>query len=72
MDSQEGRNVLNCCLRYHTNSNNIPKLEFQPYDIDRHSVATEENSITVTLLVELLQCRDGTFCLYDNILLCLT
>jgi hypothetical protein len=59
MDSVVGRNILSCCLRYHTNIDNILALEFQPYDIDRHCVASEDNSIVVTLLAELLQCRDG-------------
>ena len=49
INSLVGRNVLNC-LHYHTNSDNIITLEFQPYDIDRQSVANEDNSIIVTLL----------------------
>jgi hypothetical protein len=66
MDSVVGRNVLNCCLRYHTNIDNILTLEFQPYNIDRYCVASEDNSIIITLLVELLQCRDGALSLSDN------
>jgi hypothetical protein len=65
-DSVVGRNVLNCCLRYHTNIDNILTLEFQPYSNDRYCVASEENSIVVTLLAELLQCRDGALSLSDN------
>jgi hypothetical protein len=64
MDSVAGRNILNCCLRYHTNIDNILALEFQPYDIDRYSVASEDNSIVVTLLAE--QCRDGALSLSDD------
>jgi hypothetical protein len=30
IDSLVGGNVLNCCLRYHTNINNILMLEFKP------------------------------------------
>jgi hypothetical protein len=66
MDSVVGRNILNCCLRYHTIIDIILALEFKPYDIDRYSVASEDNSIVVTLLAELLQCRDGALSLSDD------
>ena len=66
MDSIVGHNVLNCCLRYHSNIDNILTLEFQPYNIDRYCVASENNSIIITLLVELLQCRNGALSLSDN------
>ena len=66
MASVVGRNVINCCLRYHTSCNNILELEFQPQDIDKYSVATKDNSITAALLIELLQCRDGALCLSDD------
>ena len=66
MDSAVGRNVLNCCLRYRANIDNILTLEFQPYNIDRYCVATEDNSFVITLLVERLQCRDGALRLSDN------
>jgi hypothetical protein len=66
MDSVVGRNVLNCCLRYHTNIDNILVLEFRPYDIDVYCVVSEYNSIVVTLLAELVQCRDGALSLSDN------
>jgi hypothetical protein len=66
MDSNVGHNILNCCLRYHTNIDNILALEFQPYNIDRYCVSSEDNSIVVTLLAELLQCRDGALSLSDD------
>jgi hypothetical protein len=66
MYSVVGCNVLNCCLRYHTNSEDILTLEFHSYDIDKYSVSTGDNSIIVTQYVELLQCRDGALRLSDN------
>ena len=66
MNSVVGCNVLNCCLRYHTNIDNILTQEFQPCNIDRYCVASEDNSIVTSLLAELLQCRDGTLSLSDN------
>jgi hypothetical protein len=66
MDSIVGRNVLYCCLHYHTNIYNILTLVFQTYNMDRYCVATEDNSIVITLLLELLQCRDGALRSSDN------
>ena len=65
-DSIVGRNILNCCVRYHTNIDSIINMVFQSHNITKHYVATVDNSIIVGQLTELLQCRDGVFCLSDD------
>jgi hypothetical protein len=45
MDSIVGRKVINFCERYQSNIDNILKLDFQPYYIDRYCFVTEDNSI---------------------------
>jgi hypothetical protein len=61
-------NVLNCSLRYNTSVECISKSEFCPCITDKYvSRPTSINNLhTVTLLTELLQCRDGTLNLTDN------
>lgn len=66
MNSIVGRNALNCCARYHTIIDNILSLNFQPNNIDNFCIASEDNSIIISLLTELLQCRDDIMCLSDN------
>ena len=66
MDSKIGRNVLNCSLRYNTSIECINNLEFRPYSIDKRASISKDNLDTVALLIELIQCRDGTLCLTDN------
>ena len=65
-DSIVGRNILNCCVRYHTNIDNIINLVFQSHNITKHCAATVDDSIAVGQLTELLQCRDGVFCLSND------
>jgi hypothetical protein len=65
-DSIVGRNILNCCVRYHTNIDNIINMVFQSHNITKHCAATADDSIVVGQLTELLQCRDGVFCLSDD------
>ena len=66
MDSTIGRNVLNCSLRYNTSIEYINNLEFRPCSIDKCASISKDNLDTVALLIELIQCRDGTLCLTDN------
>ena len=60
------RNVLNCSLRYSTNVDRISKLEFAPLQINIYTVASQVDSNTSTLLLQLLQCRDGSLTLSNN------
>jgi hypothetical protein len=60
MDSVVGRNVLNCSLRYKTTIDCISKLAFSAHNIDIYAAATEDVLNTNALLLELLQCRDGS------------
>ena len=66
MDSVVGCNVFNCSLCYNTNVDCISKLDFAPYDINRYAVASQVDLNTSALLLELLQCRDGSLTLYND------
>jgi hypothetical protein len=66
MDSVVGRNVLNCSLRYNTDVDRLGKLEFAPHNINRYAVASQVNINTSALLLELLQCRDGSLPLSND------
>jgi len=60
MDSVVGRNILSFLLRYNTNVDRISKLEFGPHNINKFAVSPQVDLNTSTLLLELLQCRDGS------------
>jgi hypothetical protein len=66
MDSVVGRNVLNCSLRYDTNIVWILKTEFAPHKINRHAAASQVDLDISALLLELLQCRDGSLMLSND------
>jgi hypothetical protein len=66
MDSVVGRNVLNCSLRYNTNIDRILKMEFAPHKINRHAAASQVDLDISALLLELLQCRDGSLMLSND------
>jgi len=66
MDSMVGRNVRNCSLRYNTNVDRISTLEFGPHNIYRYAVTPQVNLNTSALLLELLQCRDGSLTLSND------
>jgi hypothetical protein len=66
MDSVVGRNVLNCSLRYDTNIDRILKTEFAPHKINRHAAASQVDLDISALLLELLQCRDGSLMLSND------
>ena len=60
MNSTIGRNVLNCSKRYHTSIYNIISCNFSINNIDRAaSDVSEDVCYKITMLNELLQCRDG-------------
>ena len=66
MASVVGRNVLNCSPRYSTNVDRISKSEFASHNNNRYTVVSQVNINTSTLLLELLQCRDGLLKLSNN------
>jgi hypothetical protein len=66
MHSTLGRNVINCSQRYNTSIDCISKTVFSPGNINKHSIATQDDMNTSALLLELLHCRDGSFSLYNN------
>ena len=66
MDSIIGRNILSCSLRYNTNIEHIRNFEFHPSSIDKFVRTSDHNLHTAAMLVELLQCRDGTLQLSDD------
>ena len=60
MNSTIGRNVLSCSQRYHTSIYNIIGCNFSVNNIDRAaSDVSEDVCNKITMLNELLQCRDG-------------
>ena len=67
MDSVLGRNVINCALRYDTTVDCISKLEFSPYQIDKHANANHDDLNTSVLLLELIRCRDGSCSLSNDL-----
>jgi len=60
MDSIVGRNILNCSFRYKISLDNIISLHFQPRDIYSYYRTNEDSSALLSLLFELLQCRNGS------------
>jgi len=48
------------------NVDSIGKLEFDPHNINRYAVNPEVDLNTSALLLELLQCRDGSLTLHNN------
>ena len=60
MNSTIGRNVLSCSQRYHTSIYNINGCNFNINNIDHvASDVPEDVRDKITMLNELLQCRDG-------------
>jgi hypothetical protein len=66
MDSVVGRNVLNCSLRYNTSIDRILRMEFASRNINRFVVASQVESDISAILLELLQCRDGSLTLSND------
>jgi hypothetical protein len=60
MESTIGLNVLNCSSRYKISLNDIVNLAFQPRDIYSYCCANVGSSVSLSPLIELLQCRDGS------------
>jgi len=61
------RNVLSCCQRYSTNIDSVIAFRFKIEHIDRiANTASDDVCNRVTMLNELLQCRDGMHCLSDD------
>jgi len=62
-----GRNVLSCCQRYSTNIDSVIAFRFNIENIDRIAyTASDDVCNRVTMLNELLQCRDRMLCLSDD------
>jgi len=67
MNSIVGRNVLSCCQCYSTNIDNVIAFRFNIEIIDHiANTASDDVCNCMTMLNELLQCRDGMLCLSDN------
>jgi len=67
MKSIVGRNVLSCCQRYSTHIDSVIAFRFNIENIDRiANTASDDVCNRVTMLKELLQCRDGMLCLSDD------
>jgi len=67
LNSIVGRNVLSCCQRYSTNIDSVIAFRFNIENIDRiANIALDDVCNRVTILNELLQCRDGMLCLPDD------
>jgi hypothetical protein len=58
-DSIVGRNVLNCCLRYHVKIDEIMTLVFRHHNIDKFITLSDDSTAIADWLTELLLCRDG-------------
>jgi len=59
--------VLSCCQRYSTNIDSVIAFRFNIENIDRIvNTASDDVCNRVTMLKELLQCRDGMLCLSDD------
>jgi len=66
MNSIVGRNMLSCCQRFSTNIDRVIAFRFNIKNIDRiANTASDDVCNRVTMLNELLQCRDGMLCLSD-------
>ena len=61
-----GRNVLCGGLRYNVSKDYIPASVFSPHDIVRRYIQDDDATNMATLLLELLQCRDGNLPLYSS------
>jgi len=67
MNSIVDRNALSCCQRYSTNIDSVIAFRFNIQNIDRiANTVSDDICNRVTMLNELLQCRDGMLCLYDD------
>jgi len=67
MNSIVGRNVLSCCQRHSTNIDSVIAFRFNVKNIDSiANTASDDVCNRVTMLNQLLQCRDGTFCLSND------
>ena len=66
MDSVMGRNALDCSLRYRTSVDRISNFEFASHNINRYAAASQVDLGTGALLLELLQCRDGSLTLSND------
>jgi len=65
MNSIVGRNVLSCCQRINIDS--VIAFRFNIENIDRiANIVSDDVCNRVTMLKELLQCRDGMLCLSDD------
>ena len=53
-----GRNVINCCLRYHVTIDAIMTSSFRHYHIDKFLTQTDASAAIADWLTELLLCRD--------------
>ena len=58
-DSIVGRNVIQCCSRYHVNFEDILQSSFRHFDIARRVSYSDTQVATANCLIELLACRDG-------------
>jgi len=59
--------VLSCCHRYSTNIDSVIAFRFNVENIDCiANTASDDVYNRVTMLNELLQCRDGMLCLSDD------
>ena len=61
-----GRNALGCSLRYRTSVDRISNFEFASHNINRYAAASQVDLDTGALLLELLQCRDGSLTLSND------
>jgi len=60
LNSIVGRNVISCCQRYSTNIGSVIVFRFNIENIDRiANAALDDVCNRVTMLNELLQCRDA-------------
>jgi len=67
LNSIVGFNGLSCCQRYSTNIDSVIAFRFNIENIDRIVNTTSDDVCNhVTMLNELLLCRDGMLCLSDD------
>jgi len=67
MNSIVGRNVLSSCQRFTANIDSVNTYRFDIKNIDRiANNASDDVCNRVTMINELLQCRDGMLCLSDD------
>jgi hypothetical protein len=58
-DSITGRNVLNCCFRYHVKIDEIMTSAFRHHGIEKLITQADYNTAVTDWLNELIPCRDG-------------